>query len=1486
MSTCVNDTNHTRLKYLPVALGRQFIAWREKDDPEEAEALTDLLYLDRAVSWDELLKRRRVVVLAEPGAGKTTELEERTRQLRERGEFAFFATLQNIGQKGFEMALIAAAATLAEWRASSNPAWFFLDSVDEAKSAQVSLMDALSAVGVGISGYEGRAHIVISGRHTDWEFRRDVMDLERLLPLPPPDEVLSPIEPDEVLVQYMRSEEPKEARPSEVPLIVVMAPLTREQVETFARAKGVSDSDVFLKAIEKADLWRFARRPLDLQWLVHSWRTNASFGSYQRMLELSLRQRLQESDPKRARRDALDSERAYHALTRIGAALVLQGLRYVLVPDGAVALNEGRTGLPLEAVLPEWSGRDRTYLINRAVFDPVVVGLVRLHQDNQGEVRSYLAARWLKQLIDENCPRPTIHDLLFATTYGIDVVIPSMRQTAAWLALWDSETAREILRRDPQLLIQAGDPASLPLSIREALLRAVVVRIAKGESSGMPDHDHLSRFAQRDIVPLIRELWITCPSAPATRNLLLQLIWLGSLADGADLAEQAAFESPGDPITQLWAGNALLATAGNAVRQKYAQWVLANAQTLSPATVWEALEDLFPREIGVTELLSILRKLDLTGVHSRLDRLAGKLAQRLSDLSSLEQLLAGLLARLDSSEEADDEPNESLITGIETISDRILTLVEPQQTSGIALDGVLKTSLYRRWRKKPNEALYEHIRTSPERRRAAFWHAATTLAAHPDLKGTPLAQFWQFRALGFVPPLEALDLDWLLDDANHRLDAQHRRLAADAVMFLRQAMSLGDGPVERLRAVAGERPEVLAVLTEWLSPRTPSPQERASQQRLARLQQRNSIQQAQNENSWISFAQKIRADPQQLCDIQPPTAKSMDARLYHLWHLLRTIGRNKNRYAFNSLDALVPVIGREALEPLRGAFIRFWRHWAPTLRSARPIGQRNVIANFDCVGLAGVSLEASASPHWPDDLTEGDATRAAGYATLELNGFPVWMTALAAHWPDAVRNVLVGELMAELEAVDPTDIVVLQDIRHAAVELQRLVAPYLFGLLRRRPDLPLAALDHILKVLTNGFEGSAELSQYLIGRIATEADVERRAVCFEYAFQLAPTPTYTALKRLVDKHKSEQNGLMQVILVRICGGVYGENASALQRAPFETLVKLIELAYRTIRVEEDNYHSGGTVYRSNMRDDAEGARSALFRVLVETPGRATFEALLKFRAAKHIGIHAERLTELALQRAAEDSEFSAWSSHEVATFERDHLFVPRNPFDLQRLVRRRLNSMQHDLLNADLTQGRTLARQPKEQDVQLWIGEYLETRRGRSYSVERESRVADDNAPDVRFRAKVSDASVPMEIKVAETWSLVELEDALNKQLVKRYLRDAHNRWGILLLVHQKPHRWRRPKDGPMNINQVLAHLRRLASRIAAGRPDAPQPTVELVDVSAMFVKRIRRPQKPAKTVSRKNSGRASVRTRKGPARAKPKGKSGRDRRTRAHGKT
>ena len=147
-----------------------------------------------------------------------------------------------------------------------------------------------------------------------------------------------------------------------------------------------------------------------------------------------------------------------------------------------------------------------------------------------------------------------------------------------------------------------------------------------------------------------------------------------------------------------------------------------------------------------------------------------------------------------------------------------------------------------------------------------------------------------------------------------------------------------------------------------------------------------------------------------------------------------------------------------------------------------------------------------------------------------------------------------------------------------------------------------------------------------------------------------------------------------------------------------------------------------------------------------------------------------------------------------------------------------------------------VASLPDEVEVQKWMADRLRIHQGRSYSVEREPHVVQEKEPDIRFRAKASDANVPMEIKVAESWTLGQLEDALRLQLVGRYLRDRHNRFGILLLVHQKarPKGWRTAAGEFLAFAQVVSHVAALARSIAAESPIAPQVEIAVIDVSSV----------------------------------------------------
>jgi hypothetical protein len=186
-------------------------------------------------------------------------------------------------------------------------------------------------------------------------------------------------------------------------------------------------------------------------------------------------------------------------------------------------------------------------------------------------------------------------------------------------------------------------------------------------------------------------------------------------------------------------------------------------------------------------------------------------------------------------------------------------------------------------------------------------------------------------------------------------------------------------------------------------------------------------------------------------------------------------------------------------------------------------------------------------------------------------------------------------------------------------------------------------------------------------------------------------------------------------------------------------------------------------------------------------------------------------------------------------FEQSHESTPRTPLDLQRLALSRLADMQDALTGSDFSQADTLRRQPDENAVQKWVADRLDLLKGTSYSVERESRVIDEKEPDVRLRAKQSHATLPIEIKLTDRWSLADLEAALVTQLCGKYLRATDARHGVLLLVHRQPRLdgWRRAGSGVwLDFKQLIDHLKQLAAGIGGQDPAAPQPEIGVLDVS------------------------------------------------------
>jgi hypothetical protein len=126
-----------------IDLDRRFVQCRLGDDADP-DLIAHFVGTAETLGWDDLIAKRRVVLLAEAGSGKTTEMEGRAQALSESGRIAFYARVEDVGRRGLEAALRPSdRERLGTWRKSDQDAWFFIDSVDEAKDSGIKLRVAL-----------------------------------------------------------------------------------------------------------------------------------------------------------------------------------------------------------------------------------------------------------------------------------------------------------------------------------------------------------------------------------------------------------------------------------------------------------------------------------------------------------------------------------------------------------------------------------------------------------------------------------------------------------------------------------------------------------------------------------------------------------------------------------------------------------------------------------------------------------------------------------------------------------------------------------------------------------------------------------------------------------------------------------------------------------------------------------------------------------------------------------------------------------------------------------------------------------------------------------------------------------------------------------------------------------------------------------------------------------------------------------------------
>jgi hypothetical protein len=1423
-----------------IGLNRRFHEWNEKEaaDPELRRAMG---LDDGAVGWDELLAKKRIVILAEAGSGKSTELRERARFMAESRPYVFSANVEDLGRDGLDQAIgPVGRRQLEKWRNGTDEAWFFIDSVDEAKASGIKFEAAVRKTADGIYGAEDRCHIVFSSRFTDWEARRDLTVLNKWLSAPAGAPQVSPTA-DEELRRIIRNQASKPSPPAvEPPFIAVMIPLDQERARIFAREMDTPRLDAFLEAIEKGDLWHFAHRPLDLGWLVDFWKVEGRLGSLQEMIERSISERLRESNLDRARHDAVRDLQALQAVERIGASMVF-GRRYTIaIPDGESGLSTDSL-LDLTEMLPDWSGDERSRLLTRAVFDPGTLGRVRLHNDNQGVIRSYLAARWLWRLRQANLPQATLFRLLFARSYDLEVVRPSLQQSAAWLALWDKEVANEVVRLAPDLLLVEGDPASLPTDVRKATLIAVLDGLGSGSGeSPFWSNDMLRRFAQPDLANVVQSSWPQYCRSEKAAELLMRLAWLGGFKNCVQFAQKVVYDGTRPLIVRSLAAKVVLARGDKASRETYASFIKAEAPRLPIMMVRDALLELFPTLISVRDMLGILSAVKIEDDQNglRFEWEGPDLVERLDQTPDVEELLSGLLALLGTKlrDHAYDQPTkreEILFPAMAAAARRLLLLSPADSAPDVAVDAILRI-LNRSEdsddvRKKANEALGELHRTAG-RRQQAFWQVVSTLRAEFPSKAFDRAlQIWPH---GYSGGFQEEDIDWLLADGLKKGRADCR-LAVEATVAIWQATGSQALLLEKIEAAVKSDATALKVFRESTQPGVPFLYNQQLQRRIDADVEKNRRERAEQEQRWVDRIQAICADRQRLGNLSSANDAGR-SDLTTLFGILRGATRS-SRYAIDSVAPLERILGAEVAKAVRGGLIGYWRSHQSALRSKKKLEEYNTVSWADLMGLAGVTLEAKDNPAWAAKITGVDARRATEYAMVEINGFPGWLLDLVLSHPAEVASVLHSEITHEIQTGDAR-LETLREVARSTADLARLLSATLLQELQSN-TIPADALLPVLQILVKGLQDADKPAfiRLAVSRFECETVIGRAIQYLAAVFHVVPGGAAAALAARVGALSiQDHTKLMDEFLLTCFGNSIVSSAFGTVEVPPDVLEELALLSLETYDQVAGRERPAGIVYQVSNTDHADHARSAIFNRFVNTPGAATYSTLRRLQGESNFPVSSERLRELAEQRATADSESDPWPLSEAHAFEQGYETQPQTGKDLLAVLIGRLEDMQHDLVHGDFSQGRTLKKLASEQDVQNWIAQRLRDKQGRSFSVVREPHVAAEKEPDMMIRAKATDASVAVEIKVADSWTLDELQKALESQLCGQYLRSTDSRHGVLLLVHKKKRRWKNTVTNKfLSFPQVVLLLQERARHIAAQKHDSSQPEVAALDVSA-----------------------------------------------------
>ena len=474
--------------------------------------------------------------------------------------------------------------------------------------------------------------------------------------------------------------------------------------------------------------------------------------------------------------------------------------------------------------------------------------------------------------------------------------------------------------------------------------------------------------------------------------------------------------------------------------------------------------------------------------------------------------------------------------------------------------------------------------------------------------------------------------------------------------------------------------------------------------------------------------------------------------------------------------------GKLITRAVRRGCVNSWRNYRPPLPHEKP--QRNTTSIGTVVGLTGLQIELGENAGAVIKLTNDEATLAARYAMDELNGFPSWFEILVISHPKAVSDVLCECIEAEWKY--PADFKdtheVLNKIAWHGKKLIPLVHEKLASLLDVGDPQNISILRLTLSALTQRADSLQHLAELAPQRIGVATTVGAKALWLAVWMEINDDAAVAHFQTTLDSSSDAKE-----IVERLCSLLSGEEMQrpvAVKNPSYlrpSCLRYFIPIVYRYIKFSEDINRADGGAYTPTARDHAQRFRAVLLDYLGKIEAVETSDVLRQLADEPAMLPVRDWILNLLQQRLEKEADSEPWTPTDLREFAERHEVDPKNDKELFSIALKRLQLLKWDVEKAENSLRDEVQKDAPEFHLRRWIQRKLTERSQNRYNVPQEGEIDQQERPDLRLENPKT-APVSVEVKWAEKWTLGQLLERLENQLVGQYLRAYNSQFGIYLL--------------------------------------------------------------------------------------------------------